>query len=101
MNDTLQYDNNDGNFCVGNMVKFHAANAGDSIVKALRTHGMDPLTAEYAFRAIYNLCADNSNVSELGSKGACGYVVKGMQKHADSPRYEKRERRRENSTFLY
>jgi hypothetical protein len=46
---------------------------------------MDPFTAEYGFRAMYNLCAENSNVSELGSKGACGLVAAGLSKHQNSP----------------
>lgn len=73
-------------FVVGNQLRFHSAGACAVIVTAIKTHGMDPFTAEYGFRAIYNLSAENANVSELGSKGACGLVVAGLKKHLDHPK---------------
>ena len=48
---------------------------------ALRTHGQDPLVAEYTCRAVYNMSTEVANVSEFGAKGVCGLIVASMQAH--------------------
>ena len=35
--------------------------------------------AEYACRAVYNMCSEPSFVSEFGAKGVCGLVVATLQ----------------------
>jgi hypothetical protein len=67
------------------MIKFHAAGACEVIVASLRSHGLDTITAESAFRAIYNLSPESNNVSEFGTKGACGLIAAGLLKHQGSP----------------
>lgn len=69
----------------GNMAKFHSAGACEVVVAALRSHGLDVITAESAFRAIYNLSPETNNVSEFGAKGACGLIAAGLLKHQGSP----------------
>ncbi len=69
----------------GNQARLFAAGACVEIVTALRTHDKSEPVTENACRAIYNLCADSQNVSELGNKGACGLVVTSMQTHFSAP----------------
>jgi len=57
----------------GNMLRFFTAGTCGVLVKAIKTHGLDAFTAEYGFRAVYALCAENTNVSELGAKGKIFY----------------------------
>ena len=65
----------------GNMVRIFDAGGCAAIVVALRTHPRDAEVSEYCCRAIYHLCGDNANVSDLGAKGACGLVVQGLITH--------------------
>ena len=67
----------------GNLQRFYAANACVAVVAALKIHAADSLSAQYLSRAIYNLCYDSKNVSELGAKAACGLVVAVLQTHAN------------------
>ena len=63
----------------GNQLRLHNSGACAAIVTALRTHGQDPLVAEYTCRAVYNMSTEVANVSEFGAKGVCGLIVATMQ----------------------
>ena len=65
----------------GNMVRIFEAGGCAAVVVALRTHPKDREISEYCCRAIYHLCGDNANVSDLGAKGACGLVVQALVTH--------------------
>lgn len=67
----------------GNQQRFNHAGACKAITDTLRTHAKNPLVAENACRAIYNLCAENVNVKDLGANDACGLVVMILQEHAN------------------
>ena len=64
----------------GNQSRFKAANGCTAVVDALRDHGENLEVAEFACRAIFNLCADPQNVGELGQQG-CGLVVSVLRTH--------------------
>jgi hypothetical protein len=66
----------------GNQQRFNAAGACKAITDTLKTRAKHPQVAENACRAIYNLCAENVNVKELGNHDAPGLVVTTLQEHA-------------------
>lgn len=70
----------------GNLLRLHAAGACLTVVIALKTYGHDALVAEFGCRAIFNLCGENTNVSDLGSRGGCDLVVLTMQDHETNSR---------------
>lgn len=66
----------------GNQLRLFHAGACAAIVDALTTHSTSASVVESTCRAIYNLCAEPQNVSELGKCGACGLVVTALQTHS-------------------
>ncbi len=69
----------------GNQVRIHTSGGNQAIVDLLGLHAKTADIVENCCRAIYNLCEDGNNVSELGKNGACGLVVQALQTHANSP----------------
>eukprot|EP01038_Epipyxis_sp_PR26KG_P004281 gene4281-6066_t len=68
----------------GNQNRIFHASGCQSLVNALRIHAKSAGVAENACRAIYNLCADNQNVSDFGKKGSPQLVVAVLQEHASN-----------------
>lgn len=67
----------------GNQLRLFNAGGCAAIVNALTIHATSADVVESTCRAIYNLCPETQNVSELGKCGACGLVVAALQNHAD------------------
>lgn len=67
----------------GNQLRLFNAGGCAAIVNALTIHATSTDVVESTCRAIYNLCPESQNISELGKCGACGLVVAALQNHGD------------------
>lgn len=64
----------------GNQNRFRVAGVCPAVVNALKVHGGSYEIAEFACRAIFNLSAEPTNVTELGGQG-CALVVAVLHNH--------------------